>query len=135
MNGRVNDDFIGAGWAFPSGVDGRGGIALARGDGDVAQAIFLILSTVPGERRMRPEFGCRIHEYIFAPMEPTTFGMVRYHVIEALGRWEPRITVQDVRVGPHPYNDGTLLIEIDYVLRATNDERNLVFPFYTIPQE
>lgn len=130
----IHDDVLGAGWAFPVDVDGRGGIRLARGAEDVEQAIRLILGTVPGERRMRPEFGCGIHQFVFAPMDATTFGMICYYVTEALGRWEPRIEVNDVHVRRDPTADACLLIEVDYTLRATNDERNLVYPFYTIPE-
>lgn len=131
----ANDDFVGAGWSFPLSVDGRGGIRLSRGADDVEEAMRLILGTARGERRMRPEFGCGIHDFAFAPMDPTTFGMIRYHVLEALGRWEPRVTVTDVRVRPDPSADGCLLISIAYTVRTTNDERNLVYPFYTIPRE
>ena len=130
----VNDDIIGAGWNFPLDVDARGGILLARGGEDVAQAMRLILGTARGERRMRPEFGCGIHDFMFAPIDATTIGMVRYHVTEALGRWEPRIDVNDVRVSLDPDVDGCLLIEIDYTLRRTGDRRNLVYPFYSIPE-
>ncbi len=131
----VNDDIIGAGWNFPLDVDARGGILLARGGEDVAQAMRLILGTARGERRMRPEFGCGIHDFMFAPIDATTIGMVRYHVTEALGRWEPRIDVNDVRVNLDPHVDGCLLIEIDYSLRRTGDRRNLVYPFYSIPEQ
>jgi phage baseplate assembly protein W len=130
----LNDEFLGSGWSFPLGVDGRGGIRLAHGERDVAEAIYIILSTVPGERRMRPEFGCRIHELTFAPMEAGTRSMMRHYTIEALRRWEPRIEVTEVRVYRHPHVDGTILIDVDYILRATNDERNLVYPFYQIPE-
>ncbi len=132
---EVNDDIIGSGWGFPVGVDGRGGIRLARRGEDVAEAILLILSTARGERRMRPEFGCGIHDYVFAPMDATTFGMIRYHVTEALGRWEPRVEVDEVRVRPDPFTQGCLLIDIAYTLRKTGDKRNLVYPFYSIPEE
>jgi phage baseplate assembly protein W len=128
------DDFVGTGWGFPMGVDGRGSIRLARGAEDAEEAIRLILGTAPGERRMRPEFGCAIHDFVFAPMNVTTFGMIRYHVLQALGRWEPRITVGDVEVTPDPRVEGCLHIRIAYTLRSTNDERNLVYPFYTIPE-
>ncbi len=131
----VNDDIIGAGWNFPLDVDARGGILLARGGEDVAQAMRLILGTARGERRMRPEFGCGIHDFMFAPIDATTIGMVRYHVTEALGRWEPRIDVNDVRVNLDRDIDGCLLIEIDYTLRRTGDRRNLVYPFYSIPEQ
>jgi phage baseplate assembly protein W len=131
----VDRDILGVGWGFPLGVNGRGSIRLARGEDDVAEAIRLILGTAPGERRMRPEFGCNIHDFVFAPIDAATTGMIRYHVLEALGRWEPRIEVKAVRVRPHPERDGCLLIELTYTLRAIGDERNLVYPFYTIPEE
>ena len=134
MTGRPNDDFVGSGWGFPLGVDGRGGIRLAHRDRDVAEAIVLILSTHPGERRMRPEFGCRIHDYVFAPIDPSTRAAVRACVLEALARWEPRIDVNEIDVYPDPYADATLLIDISYTIRATNDKRNLVYPFYRIPE-
>ena len=127
-------DIVGTGWGFPLGVDARGGLRMAHGDEDVAEAIRLILGTAPGERRMRPEFGCGIHEFVFAPIDATTRGMIRYQVVEALGRWEPRIDVEEVRVYPDPYLDGCLLIDISYTLRTSGDERNLVYPFYTIPE-
>lgn len=132
---EVKDDIIGVGFGFPMGVDGRGGIRMARGPRDIDEAIRVILSTAPGERRMRPEFGCAIHDYIFAPMDVTTMGMIRYYVIEALGRWEPRIALDSVRVRPDPQSDGTMLIEVDYTIRSSNDKRNLVYPFYSIPDE
>lgn len=130
----LNDEFLGAGWSYPLAVDGRGGIRLAHGEHDVAEAIYIILSTAPGERRMRPEFGCRIHELVFAPVEAGTLSLMRHYTIEALRRWEPRIELREVRVYRHPQADGTVLIDVDYVLRATNDERNLVYPFYRIPE-
>src|SRR5437763_196169 len=99
---NADNEFLGAGWGFPLGVNGRGGIRLARGGEDVEESIRLILGTARGERRMRPEFGCNIHEFVFAPLDVTTFGMVRFHVLEALGRWEPRIEVRSVQVRQDP---------------------------------
>ena len=131
----VNDDIIGVGFGFPMGVDARGGIRMARGENDIEEAIRLIIGTARGERRMRPEFGCAIHEYVFAPMDPTTSGLVSYYVTEALGRWEPRITVERVHVRPDTVFDGCMLVEVAYTIRATGDKRNLVYPFYTIPEE
>ena len=128
-------DVVGSGWAFPPTVDARGRIALARQERDVEQAIRMILLTPIGQRVMRPEFGCRIHDLIFAPNEATTTGLAKYYVEDALGMWEPRIDVTDVLVAPDPLNTGRLLIEIRYVIKATHDERALVFPFYRIPGE
>jgi len=127
--------FLGSGWAFPLQVNGRGGIALVSEDQAIERSIRIILSTAKGERRMRPEFGCGINEVVFAPINPMTIGMVRHHVEEALGWWEPRITVGDVAVEPSEDDTGVLIVSIAYVIKATNDERNLVFPFYIIPGE
>ncbi len=128
-------DFLGSGWAFPVGVDARGRIALARRERDVEEAMQMILLTPPGQRVMRPEFGCRIHDLLFAPNDATTAGLAAYYVEEALGRWEPRIDVTDVTAGPDPDNADRLLVEIRYQIKATLDERTLVFPFYRIPGE
>lgn len=127
--------FRGAGWAFPLGVDGRGGLALATGDQAIERAMRIILSTAKGERRMRPNFGCAIHDLVFAPNDATTAGLIRYHVMEALGWWEPRITVVDVQVDSDPDDPAKLLIVVRYVVKSTNDERSLVYPFYRIPGE
>jgi len=128
-------DIIGTGVAFPLRVDRRGGIALSSGDDDVREAIALILGTAKGDRPMRPEFGCGIHNYIFESIDAHALGKVEYEIREALDRWEPRAEVLDVDVDLARADEGVLLIDITYVLRATNDVRNLVYPFYVIPEE
>jgi hypothetical protein len=132
MDGR---DFIGSGWAFPTRINARGGIELARREQDVDESILIILSTPIGQRRMRPTFGCAIHDLAFSPNNPTTHGLIRHHVLEALELWEPRIEVLNVGVDADVDEPALMLIEIDYALRATNDRRNLVYPFYIIPGE
>lgn len=127
--------FRGSGWAYPLRIDGRGGIALASEDQAIERAMKIILSTAKGERRMRPNFGCAIHDLVFAPNDATTAGLIRYHVIEALGWWEPRITVVDVEVDTDPDEPARLLVIIRYIVKSTNDERSLVYPFYRIPGE
>lgn len=126
---------LGAGIAFPLHPDGRGDLALARGEHDVEQAIELILSTAPGERPMRPEFGCAVHDFVFDRIDADTLGRIEDAVRSALDRWEPRIDVIDVVFGLERADRGELVIEIRYSLRATSDLRNLVFPFYVIPEE
>ena len=128
-------DFLGSGWAYPVGVDARGRIALARGERDIEEAIYMILLTPRGQRVMRPEFGCQIHTLMFAPNDATTAGLAAYYVEEALGMWEPRIQVQEVDAAPDPENPDRLLVEIHYEVKATHDQRSLVFPFYRIPGE
>jgi uncharacterized protein len=129
----VSEQFVGAGWAFPVRTDTSGRIALVSGDQEVAEAIRLILATAPGERPMRPEFGCAVHDLAFAPVNEATAGAVRYEVTASLDRWEPRIDVHDVAVSAAPDDPTVLLIDIRYAIRGTNDPRNLVFPFYVIP--
>jgi phage baseplate assembly protein W len=130
-------DFVGSGWAFPLRVNARGGIELARGEQDIDEAIRLILSTPIGGRRMRPEFGCDIHELVFEPNNIGTHGLIRHRVLEALARWEPRIQVGDggVDVLVDAAEPARVQVEISYVVRSTNERRNLVYPFYLIPQE
>jgi phage baseplate assembly protein W len=123
-------DILGTGWRFPTGVDGRGGIAMSRDDRDIEESIRIILSTAKGERRMRPHFGCRVHELVFAPNNATTWGLAREYVEEALGWWEPRIEVTGVEVGIDPRDASCVLIDIAYRVKATSDKRSLVFPFY-----
>jgi len=129
------EEFIGAGWAFPLRTDATGSIALVAREQEIEESIHLILGTAYGERPMRPEFGCGIHEYVFAPANASTAGLVADEVRQSLERWEPRIDVVDVVVSPAPEDAATLYIDIRYSIRGTNDPRNLVFPFYVIPAE
>lgn len=129
----MSDEFIGRGWAFPLRVDATGGIALVSREREIEEAIRLILGTAPGERPMRPEFGCRINEYVFASADGGTANAIAAEVKHALRRWEPRIDVQDVTVTFDARESTTLYIDICYSIRRTNDRRNLVFPFYVIP--
>jgi uncharacterized protein len=128
-------DVLGTGWAFPPQVDARGRIALARQERDVEEAIYMILLTPKGQRVMRPEFGCRIHDLAFAPNNASLMGLATYYVEEALGMWEPRIRVEEVRARVDNDSPERLLIDISYRVKATHDRRALVFPFYRIPGE
>lgn len=128
-------DVVGRGWAFPIRLNNQGQVALAQGDDEIQQAIHLILSTAPGERVMRPDFGCRLHELIFEPNDLTTAATAERYVREALGRWEPRIRVQRVKCYPSPEDAGVLMIQINYEFKATADPRSLVFPFYLLPDD
>ena len=128
-------DFLGTGWAFPVTVDAQGRIALARQERDIEEAIRIILLTPKGQRVMRPEFGCQVHDLIFAPNDATTAGLAAYYVEDALGMWEPRIRVQEVTARPDADHAERLSIDIRYEIKATHDSRSLVFPFYRIPGE
>jgi phage baseplate assembly protein W len=128
-------DILGSGLAFPLSVDHRGGIALARGEDDIAQAIGVILGTAPGERPMRPEFGCEIHQLVFDTIDAEMIGRVDTAIRVALDRWEPRIDVVSIDFDLSRASDGMLEIDIGYRVRATSREHNLVYPFYVIPAE
>jgi phage baseplate assembly protein W len=135
MHGGNSEGFIGAGIGFPLRLDASGSIALVVGEREIEEAIHLILGTAFGERPMRPDFGCGIHDYVFAEADGTTAGLVAFEVRTALERWEPRVDVDDVTVTIDPVEASCLWIDIAYSLRGTNDPRNLVFPFYVIPGE
>ena len=129
------NDFLGVGWVFPVCADSSGSIALARGETDIEQAIRIILLTPKGQRVLRPDFGCQIHDLIFAPNNAATAGLAAHYAEEALAMWEPRIAVQNVETFRDTTNDGCLRVEIQYQIKATHDQRSLVFPFYRIPEE
>jgi phage baseplate assembly protein W len=128
-------DMLGSGLAFPLSVDHRGALAMARGEDDVEQALTIILGTAPGERPMRPEFGCEVHDFVFDSIDAAMVGRVEGAVRAALDRWEPRIEVVAVDFDLERAGQGVLVVTITYRIRATNRERNLVYPFYVIPAE
>lgn len=131
----MTHDFVGAGWNFPLQVDPTNSIGLASHVRDIEQAIEIIIRTAPGERPMRPEFGCRIQDHLFSPMNDATLAAIANDVRRALEVWEPRIDVDDVKVMFNRADLGMAHIDVGYRIRGYNDERNLVFPFYVIPDE
>jgi phage baseplate assembly protein W len=130
-----DSDFTGRGWAFPLRLDSTGSFVLSSGERELEEAIRLILGTAPGERPMRPEYGCGIHDLVFDTVDAGLAGRVAAEVRAALVRWEPRVDIAEVTAAPLPGGPHVLGIAIAYRVKATNDRRNLVFPFYSIPQE
>ena len=128
-------DLIGSGWSFPVQLTPGGSVQLISGAEEIDGAIRMILTTAPGERVMRPDFGCSMWEQVFAPVNPNTLGLIEQSVREALARWEPRITLDSVTATRDEHDDAVVQIGIEYHVRATNDHRNLVYPFYVIPHE
>jgi phage baseplate assembly protein W len=138
MTGSPNDanaDLIGSGISFPLRADQRGVLALAHGVTDIEQAIHLILGTAPGERPMRPEFGCAVHDLVFDTIDAEMVGRVETAVHTALRRWEPRIEVADLDFDLTSVDEGKLSILITYRVLSTSRLYNLVYPFYVIPAE
>jgi len=134
MNGPLDverKDFLGRGWAMPVELDPRTGLVRSvEYEEDIRQSIFVVLETAPGERVMRPNFGCGIHELVFTAVDSTAVQRIRSVVEEALRRCEARIEVLGVTVDEAATSEGKLLVEIEYRVRKTNQVGNLVFPFY-----
>jgi hypothetical protein len=124
-----NKSFLGIGWNFPV-AEIAGQTAMAQYEEDVRQAILIVLLTNPGERVMRPTFGAGLNEFLFEPINSTTMATIAQRVEDSLIDWEPRIDVISVSVAPDSKNNATLLIDIQYRVRATNNVGNLVYPFY-----
>lgn len=123
-------NFLGKGWRYPVEVDRAGGIALAGEEEAVRQSILIILGTAPGERVMRPHFGCNIHDLVYAPNNLNTASLAAHFCVEALSKWEPRIEEVEARADPSVDDPSRLDIVIKYKIRASNTSRNLVYPFY-----
>ncbi len=127
--------FIGRGFSWPLEVDHRGAIRLTQGPEDLDRSIRVVLLTAPGERVMRPQFGCRIWDLLFEPVNANLLGLISEAVRDALAQWEPRIEVEDVQPVQDDDDGALVRIAVRYRVRATNDRRNLVYPFYVIPRE
>jgi hypothetical protein len=123
--------YLGRGWSFPVRLQGRAGtIRLSDYEEDVRESIRIILATSKGERVMRPDFGCGIHDMVFEVISTTTMTGIEDDVRAALAAFEPRIDVVNVSVASDPAFDGKLNVSIDYVIRGTNNQLNFVYPFY-----
>ena len=123
-------NILGKGWAFPVGPDLSGAVGMAAYEESVEQSIRIILGTLPGERPMRPDFGCRLGEIVFAPATRRTISLAEHYVREALVRWEPRIIVGEVKGEADAGSLSRINIRIGYELRSVNTFFNMVYPFY-----
>lgn len=122
--------FLGTGIMGPMTLSEGRGIALSHAEKDIEQSVRLILSTRPGERVMRPTFGCRIHEYVFFPNNSATHVKIRDAVSEALEQNEPRLQDVEVEVNGDPQEIDRLNVRVKYKIRSINSIHNLVYPFY-----
>jgi len=130
MSAVGHREHLGVGWTFPLRISATGGLSYSRYEQDIAEAIWIVLGTAPGERRTLPRFGCGIHQYVFAPINTVTLGDVVFQVREALTEWEPRIDLLDVDVQQPEGEENLILIRVEYRIRANNAVQNLVYPFY-----
>lgn len=132
---RYDASFVGRGFYWPLQVDHTGSIRLTDGAADLDRSMAMVLATAPGERVMRPEFGCRIWELLFEPVTANLIGLMAQAVRDALAQWEPRVEIDDVDPVADPNDPALINIRVNYRVKSTNDRRNLVFPFYVIPHE
>jgi hypothetical protein len=126
----VNRNLLGKGWAFPVSSDIKGGIKFSQYEKSIEESIRIILNTTPGERLMRPGFGCMINEMVFSPNRPQAITQAEHYVREAIIQWEPRVILQEVKGSPDPDNETVVNIEIHYEIRSVNTFFNMVYPFY-----
>jgi phage baseplate assembly protein W len=127
---NTEDPVIGTGFGFPLKVNAKGGLDWSSGPERIQNAIWIILSTMTGERVMRPDFGAGMHSFVFEPVSAATCARLADALTHALARWEPRIDLEAVTVSPSPDEASSVLVSIDYRLRSTNELFNLVYPFY-----
>jgi hypothetical protein len=131
----ADPSFIGRGISWPMAVDHTGSLALTGGAGDIDRSLRIVLATAPGERVMRSQFGCRIWDMMFEPVTENLLGAMSEAVLDAVAQWEPRIEVNEVNVVADADDASLVRIVLRYTVKTTNDERNLVYPFYVIPRE
>ena len=122
--------FLGKGWRCPVDINRNGGVAQSAHEDLVRESIIIILGTAPGERVMRPHFGCEIHDLLFAPNNANTAGLAAHYCVEALSKWEPRVGEVEADATPSVDEPNKLLIHIRYKVRETGNMNNMVYPFY-----
>jgi phage baseplate assembly protein W len=130
VNPGNGNNVIGQGWSFPIRVNAKGGLDWSTGPNRIQAAIWIILSTSPGERLMLPTFGAGIKDYVFQSNSQVICNRLQTAVRKALTQWEPRIQVVSVTATPSPEQDSLVLVSIDYQILATNELYNMVYPFY-----
>lgn len=126
----MNRNLLGRGWASPISSDIKGNIKYSQQEKSIEESLRVILSTTPGERIMRPDFGCAINEIVFTPNTPKTVALAEHYVKEAIIKWEPRVILKEVKGVPDPLNPVAINIEIKYEIRSVNTFFNMVYPFY-----
>lgn len=127
-----NSSFLGRGWSFPPRFDGKlSQLEMVELDEDVRESLFILFSTRPGERPTNPEFGCRVHELVWRPLDPATIFLIREAIEDAVAKYEPRIEIQDIHVDTDE-KQGTIYIHLDYTVTKVNVRTNIVFPYYKI---
>jgi phage baseplate assembly protein W len=123
--------FLGSGWSFPPRFDAlTGRLIPVAAEEDIVESLRILFLTRPGERVMQPQYGCRLRELVFEPMDPETEAAIELAISRAILFHEPRVTLERVLVRTEDWTEGRLTILLEYRVRATNTRNNVVFPFY-----
>ncbi len=131
MESTVLKSFLGTGWSFPPAFQlAKGAVQMVSEEDDIRQSLFLLFSTTPGERLMRPEYGCDLQRLVFERLNASTESQIVDLIRMAILRYEPRITVEEVRATLSDALQGRIDIEVSYTVRLTNSRDNIVYPFY-----
>lgn len=131
MQPEFENDFLGRGWSFPPSFDAVSQtVAMTVKNDDIRRSLHILLTTTMGERVMQPRYGCNMEELLFETLDTTTKTVIRDRIKTAILYFEPRIEVERISLNSSNELAGELLIEIDYLVRATNSRFNFVFPYY-----
>jgi len=129
--GFQQDDFLGKGWSFPPSFDaGLKGVEMTEKNEDIQKSLQILLTTAVGERVMQPKYGCNMDEMVFESLDTSTKTLIKDKIRTAILFFEPRIDVVTIVMNAVNELEGEILIEIEYVIRATNSRFNFVFPYY-----
>jgi uncharacterized protein len=127
-----NASFLGRGWSFPPRFDGKlGQLEMVEMEEDVRESLFVLFSTRRGERPTNPEFGCRVHDLIWRPINPTTIFLIKEAIEDAVRDYEGRIDIEEIHVDTES-SEGTIFVHLDYTVTKVNVRTNIVFPYYKI---
>lgn len=126
----MSELFLGKGIKFPFSINTKNELALVSNEDDIKEAIKIILNTSPGERVMRPDFGCGINNYVFSVVNTSNLISIENEIKRALVLYEPRILVEEVEISTQDINLGYLSITINYLVKSSNSRQNIVYPFY-----
>ncbi len=123
--------FMGVGWGFPPAFEDRDrSLQMVSAEQDIRESLKILFATTPGERVMHPDYGCRLKEMVFEPLDDALLAEIKYVIQQAILFHEPRIILDPVEVEVQDYRNGEVLIRLNYRIRGTNTRSNMVYPFY-----
>lgn len=128
----MNEDhsFLGTGWSFPPTFDNTSAqVAMLSGEDDIDSSLQILLATALGERIMQPKFGCNLNDMVFENLDVTLQTEMKNRIEKAILFYEPRVDLEGIALTPDE-TGGLIIIDVRYIVRATNTRGNLVYPFY-----